>query len=122
MAFWRGFAMADATVAVAVDKLVVLAVEHWRLGVTLKPVMESAGAAPVRHALRKMEEVLKGLGVEVKSLDGLPYDAGLAARVVEMVEDAELTKGTARIVETLSPMVMWEGKVVRGAEVVVARN
>jgi hypothetical protein len=106
------------TVTVGVDQLAGLAVEHWRLSAAVG----SSPAAPVRHALRKIGDFLSGCGVEVRGLDGQPYDAGLAARVVDTVADAALPRGTAVVKETLSPMVLHGGVVARAAEVVVGEN
>ncbi|HVX86382.1 MAG TPA: hypothetical protein VH253_16480 [Phycisphaerae bacterium] len=112
---------------VTVDQLAALAVEHWRMATVLGPALEAAGAGatPVRHALRKMGDVLKAWEIEARSLDGMPYDAGLAARVIDTVEAgraAGLKKGEMRIVETVSPLVMRGGEVVRTAEVVIEKG
>ena len=60
--------------------------------------------------------------LEVQSLDGRPFDPGLAVRVIDSVADPSLPRGTALIAETLSPLILWRGQVVKAADVVVKNN
>lgn len=113
--------MSDAatpqTVSLKFASLVSLSIEHWRLSRTL-----GEGAAPaIRHALRKIDDVIRECEMETMSLDGRQFDPGLAARVVEAIDDPTLLPGRAIIDETLSPVVLWRGRVVRSADV-VTRN
>jgi hypothetical protein len=122
--------MSDVTLQISLDKVTALAVEYWRLSAAIGPALGGGGgggggggaAMPVRHALRKIEDFLKSCDVEVRGLDGQPYDAGLAARVIDTVDDPALAKGTAVVTETLSPMILYRETVVRPADVVIARN
>lgn len=102
-----------ATLCVPLTALVSLAIEYWRLGSAI-----DAPSAPVRHALRKIGEFLATNGLEVQSMDGRTFDPGLALRVVDTIEDASLPAGQAVIEETLSPMILYRGRVVKPAEVV----
>ena len=112
-----------STVAVPLASLITLGVEQWRLATWLaaNPVA-SGSTAPARHALRKLEDFLRAHGIEAQSLDGRPFDAGLAARVIDTVEDPKMEAGTSVIEETLSPMILYRGQVVRAAEVVTRRG
>ena len=115
--------MSDVVLQIPLDKVAALAIEYWRLNAAIGPALGTSGAAmPVRHALRKIEDFLKSCDVEVRALDGQPYDPGLAARVIDTVEDPTLAKGVATVTETLSPMVLHRDAVVRPADIVVARN
>jgi hypothetical protein len=51
-------------------------------------------------------------------LDGHPFDAGLAARVVDSTDDPSLPPGSAVVAETVSPLVLWRGSVAKPADVV----
>ena len=106
---------------VPLPELIALAVEHWRLSRWLAG--QPAGqAGTARHAIRRIDDFVKGCELEVRDLDGRPFDAGLAARVVDAVEDGRLPPGRAMIAETVSPLVLWKGNVVKAAEVVTRRG
>jgi len=82
-----------------------------------------AGRAPAAaHALRKWEDFLKSFELETVSLDGRPHDAGLAATVIDTVDEPTLPHGQTVVIETLSPIVLWRGQVVKTAEVVTGRG
>jgi hypothetical protein len=110
----KGDFMADEGFTVTRREMTELAVEHWRLAGALR---EGAPAA-ARHALRKIGEFLKARGIEAQSLDGLPYDAGMRARVVERIK-GYAGEGGDVIVERVMPLVILDGEVIQGAEVVV---
>jgi hypothetical protein len=111
--------MADF-VSVPLADLASLAVEHWRLQTALQPILDRPQLATARHALRKIEALLKAHHLEAQHLTGLPYDAGLSANVVERIPDPTLPKNTQRICETLSPLLLHNNAVLRPAEIVVA--
>jgi hypothetical protein len=108
--------------SVPLASLVNLGVEHWRLSTTLSRVLESAGAGPLRHGLRKIDDFLKQCEIEVRNMTNQPFDAGLAVRVIDTVDDPQLGDGKSVIEETLSPMVLWRGQVVKPADVVTRRG
>jgi hypothetical protein len=110
------------SLSVSFTSLVNLAIEQWRLAQWLQTSAHGASAGPARHALRKLQDFLKSHELEVQTLDGRVFDAGLAARVVDTVEDRSLPADRIMIVETLAPMVLWRGQVVRPAEVVTAQR
>jgi hypothetical protein len=110
------------TVAVSFSSLVQLAVEHWRLANWLTASATGTSAGPARHVARKLDDFLKKHELEVQTLDGRAFDAGLAVKVIDTVENNSLPSGQVMIVQTLSPMVMWRGQIVRPAEVVTAQR
>jgi hypothetical protein len=114
--------MADATipaeVSVPMGELAGLAVEWWRLS---RAVGEGGGGA-ARHALRKMEDFLRARKIEAQSLEGTTYDAGMAATVLDVIDDPGMKRGEAVVEQTVSPLVFWNGKVVKAAEVVTRRG
>ena len=110
------------TFSIPLADMIQLATEYWRLSTWLSRSAESQpSAAPARHALRKLEQFLTAHSIEARSLDGAPFDPGLAARVIDTIDDPSLPPGTARVEETLTPMVLWRGQVIRPAEI-VTRN
>jgi hypothetical protein len=110
--------MIETTQNVSVEQLITLAIEHWRLSTELADHNSPA----VRYALRKMEAFLKSCEIETRVLDGLPYDTGLAAAVVDKLDDVSPETEPVVIIQTVCPMVLHRGNVVRGAEVVIARK
>jgi len=112
------------SLSVPLSSLVNLAIEYWRLATWLAaiPGSNSSAAGPARHALRRFEEFFKSSDLEVRSMDGQPFDPGLAVRVIDALEDATLPDGRTVIAETLSPMVLWHGRVLKPAEIVIRRG
>jgi hypothetical protein len=110
-----------ASVNVPVSALAALAVEYWRIGTWINAA-NAAGAGPARHAIRKMGDFLKSVEVDVEGMEGKTFDAGMACVVVDSVEDEAMEAGKVVIEETVSPMVMWKGKVVRNAQVVTRKG
>jgi hypothetical protein len=98
-----------------------LAVEHWRL-VQALDADSAAQSGGARRALRKIEEFLASCELTVQHLDGHPFDAGLAVTVVDTLDDPNLPRGKIVIDETVSPLVMWRGRVVKSAEVVTRKG
>jgi hypothetical protein len=109
-----------SSIEIPLSEVISLAVEHWRLSAWVATASGNTGLA--RHALRKMADLLSRWQIEAVSLDGKPFDAGLAAKVIDLMDDPRLPAGTQVVVETVSPMVCYKGTVVQTAEIVVARN
>jgi hypothetical protein len=113
---------APSQLTVHLSSLVDLSVEHWRLARWLDSVAPGSSAALARHALRRMGDFLKSQGLEARSLDGEIFDAGMAVKVIDVVDDPGLAEGKSVVEETVSPLVSWRGQVVRPGEVVTRRG
>lgn len=111
----------STSLQVPLEALVALAVEHWRLSNWLAQ-QNGHDTAAARHAVGRLGDFLSAFELEARSLDGQVADAGLAARVVEAVDDPSMPAGSARIEETLSPLILWQGKVIKEAQVVTRRG
>ena len=48
-----------------------------------------------------------------------PYEPGLAVEVLDSYVDATLPPGAQLIAETVSPIILWRGSVVRYGQVVI---
>lgn len=107
------------TLPVTLSSLAELAVEWWRLG-------RAAGAADsspqARHVARRLGKFLGDLGLEVLDVTGRAYEPGLAVEVLDAFEDARLPAGSQVIDETVEPVVLFRGAVVRHGQVVIRRN
>lgn len=95
---------------VTLGSLADLAVEWWRLERWAVDDSKIVG----RHVARRVARFLEEHGIEVVDLTGKPYEAGLAAEVLERIPD----EGETRVEETVSPIVLWKGTVVKQGQVV----
>jgi hypothetical protein len=107
------------TLDAPLDALAELAVEWWRLDRWANGPRAEASDAPARHVARRLGKFLDDRGLSVLDLTGRPHEPGLAVEVVDVVADAALAPGAEVIDETLAPVVLWRGRVVRHGQVVV---
>ena len=103
-----------------VSSLVEIAVEWWRLDRWAAGPDEARLVA--RHVARRLSQLLEHHGVEVLDLTGKPYEAGLAVEVLDSIRDPGAPTGRATVDETVSPIVLWKGAVVRQGQVVMRRG
>ena len=108
------------TLTVSLSSLAELAVEWWRLERWAGGSEESSPQA--RHAARRLGRFLSEHGLEVLDVTGRPYEPGLAVEVLDAFEDARLPAGSQVVDETVAPVVLYRGAVVRHGQVVVRRN
>lgn len=66
-----------------------------------------------------MKSFLDARGLEVLDVTGRAYEPGLAVEVLDAYADASLPAGSKVIGETVSPIVLWRGSVVRHGQVVI---
>ncbi len=114
--------MTPQTIPISINDLASLAVEHWRLSRTLQPILDHPPLGPVRHSLRKIQDLLKNAQIEVQTFDGIPYDPGLNARVLERTLMPHLPQNSTIVSETVSPLVLHQNQVIKPAEIVIAHN
>jgi hypothetical protein len=110
------------TLQVTLSSLAELAVEWWRLGRTAGDATAFDSSPQVRHVARRLGKFLSDLGLEVLDVTGRVYEPGLAVEVLDAFEDARLPAGSQVIDETIAPVVLFRGAVVRYGQVVVRRN
>jgi hypothetical protein len=110
------------TLEVPLSSLVELAVEWWRLDRWANGPRADGEAAHARHVARRLGKFLDERGLSVLDLTGRPHDDGLAAEVLDVIHDAGLPRGSALVDETVSPLVLWRGAVVRHGHVIIRRN
>ena len=108
------------TLPVPLSSLAELAVEWWRLG---RWAGAAEGSSPqARHVARRLGKFLQELGLEVLDVTGRAYEPGLAVEVLDAFDDARLPFGSQVIDETVAPVVLFRGAVVRHGQVIVKRN
>ena len=108
------------TIDVSLSSLAELAVEWWRLERWAGAAEESSPQA--RHAARRLGRFLSEHGLEVLDVTGHAYEPGLAVEVLDAFDDARLAAGAQVVDETIAPVVLYRGAVVRHGQVVVRRN
>ena len=96
-----------------------ISLECWRLSRAVSSAKEANHGAVLRYSVGRIEDVLKGVGLEIVDLAGRQYDAGLAPEVSHVVLDDTLPEGHAMIEETISPIIMWHGQIIRPGQIVV---
>jgi hypothetical protein len=104
------------------DGACALSLECWRLSLITELLRDSNEGAGLRHAVRRITETLKGMGIEVVDFAGRPYDPGMVPEVVEVREDQGLPEGHAIIDETIAPTVTWRGQVIKPGQIIVKRS
>ena len=107
------------TLPVSLASLAELAVEWWRLG---RRADSEETSPQARHVARRLGKFLSDLGLEVLDVTGHAYEPGLAVEVLDAFEDARLPAGSQVIDETIAPVVLFRGAVVRHGQVVIRRN
>lgn len=107
-------------VPVALASLAELAVEWWRLDRWANGAQDAGPHA--RHVARRMAKFLSDYGLEVLEVTGRAYEPGLAVEVLDAFDDARLPRGAQVVDETVAPVVLFRGAVVRHGQVVVRRN
>jgi hypothetical protein len=107
-------------VPVSLNALAELAVEWWRLD----RWANGAGGegAHARHAARRLARFLSEHGLEVLDVSGRAYEPGLAVEVLDAIRDARLPPGSQVIDETVAPVVLFRGTVVRHGQVVIRKS
>ncbi len=102
------------------DALCSLAVEHWRVSRIYEQSQEIKEWGSLRHSVRRMGQALKDACIEIIDLQGRPYDPGMAPDVVETCEHNDPCNTIAVIEETVSPTVLWRGRVIEPGKIVVS--
>jgi hypothetical protein len=105
--------------SVPLSQLVDVAIEVWRIKSALKGKDggQDAGAA-AKYGIRKLSDFLASHGIEVLDLTGQDYEPGLAVEVVATAGGSAEAPDNV-ICETISPICVWQGRVVRHGQVVI---
>ena len=97
-----------------------LATECWRLGKLNNASFVYANDRLIlERAARCLNEILSQLGVRSIDFAGTAYDPGMAPEVLDVQVDDTFPHDASVIDETISPTVMWNGKVIQAGQVVV---
>ncbi|MDT7688997.1 MAG: hypothetical protein QOE46_1756 [Acidobacteriota bacterium] len=108
------------TLSVTLSSLAELAVEWWRLDRWANGAQDAAPHA--RHVARRLAKFLSDHGLEVVDVTGRAYEPGLAVEVLDAFDDARLPVGSQVVDETVAPVILFRGTVIRHGQVVIRRN
>ena len=92
--------------SVSLEGACALTVEVWRLRRIAEQDSKSGEGPTLRHAVRRIGEVLTEMGVEAVDFTGRKHDPGMAPEVVDVVEDLALEGKPGVIDETISPTII----------------
>ena len=114
--------MHDERPAISVEGACILSTESWRLSQIADSLTNSSETARLLHAVRRISDALKEIGIEVVNLAGRNYDPGMVPEVIEVQEDQTLPTGLLVIAETVEPTVIWRGRVIKPGKIIVKRG
>lgn len=109
------------SVEVPLSALAELAVEWWRLERWAAACGQDGSATQARHVARRLSKFLDERGLSVVDLTGRAYEPGLAVEVLDVTGDAT-AEGPGIIEETITPVVLYRGRVVRHGQVIISRQ
>lgn len=99
-----------------------LAIEYWRLDRWLSGFESHQATIVGRHVARRLDRFLKEQEIAVLDVTGQPYEPGLAVEIIDTIADDDTPDGTGIIDETVTPVVLWKGLVIRQGQVVTRRR
>jgi hypothetical protein len=117
---WSG--ETNCRVSVPLLALANIAIECWRVTCWAFESGHDRDRIVARQTSRELKSLLDGLGFEIRDLTGQPYDPGLAVDVLDAQDGGDSAAGSAKIVETIVPIVLWRGRVVKAGQVVISRE
>lgn len=105
---------------VVVQTLTVIATQAWRA--RKKMVDDENGEArdDMKRVFRHVESIfnaLSGIGIEIRDMQGRPFDSGMALKVVSFEPTPGLSK--EEITETIKPTILWRERIIEVGEVIV---
>ena len=102
------------------DKARELATECWRLEKFSKELsIFGNDRLFLDRTNRCLNEILNSIGIRTIDLAGTAYDPGVLPEVLQVQVDSTLPHDTSFIDETVSPTVMWNGKVIQLGQIIV---
>lgn len=106
-----------------IDKLVDLAVDHWRLKKhieKIKPQLSTEDAKRVDNSIRRMENYLHENDIEVNDYAGRSANDGINVEVVSVEQDPSIEKPIIK--ETIVPAVTYKGSLRKKSQVIILDN
>ena len=103
------------------DAILEVCNQYFKLKKNLKILsLNSKEGRSMEKSLRTIYEILESAQIEVNDHTSQIFDAGLSLTVLAWEEHPDLTKNT--IVETISPSIFFNQKLIQKGEVIVGKN
>lgn len=109
------------SVEVPLASLVELAIDWWRFERRLLTAEDVEGATHNRYLARRLGKFLSEREISVLDLTGMKYEAGLAVEVLDVLAGEGASEEEEIVDETVSPIVMWRGAVVKHGQVIIRK-
>ena len=106
-----------------IDKLVDLAIDHWRLKKHIekvKPQLSPEDTKRIDNSLRRVESYLHENDIEVSDYTNRSANDGINVDVVSVEQDPSLKKPIIK--ETIIPAVSYKGSLRKKSQVVILYN
>ena len=96
-----------------------LAREIWRIRKSVKTLADAGKASALSVSLEKLEDLLHSLKLEIYDPAGESYSEGMTVSVALFEKTKNLPPGTQKIAETVSPTILFDGRVLQPGRVIV---
>lgn len=110
----------DAIPFSVVQAISTIATNTWRARNRMMNSDNGDAKEEMKRVVRHIDAVfdaLSQIGVEVRDMQGRPYDAGMALKVISFEPTPGLSE--EEVSETIKPTITWEGKLIQMGEVIV---
>jgi hypothetical protein len=107
--------------SMTIDQICSLTLECWRLTKIEEKLKAGNERLELRRVVRSINEILQANDIEIVDYTGRIYDNGMVPEVVDFIEEEGLQSACTVVDETISPTVIWHGRVVKVGKIVVKR-
>ena len=109
-------------IQIPLDNLIEVSVAWWRFNRWLAGYESDRSLAAARQMSRKLGELLKECHIEIIDIENKVYDPGLAVEIIDIIEDSGLIECDGIIDETITPIIMFQGNVLKQRQIVLRRR
>ena len=110
----------------SLEAIVGLSIESWRFAKIFIRVLAKLDAGEkkryegqLRWFIKSIETKLEAVGLKLVNVEGIPFDAGIAARAVNMEDFGE--EDTLIVDQMLEPIIMGPNGVVKEGTIILRR-
>ena len=107
--------------AAQIPLLIEIAIEAWRVADRSRKLQIAANRKDpsIEFSIEKIQYILKEMGIEIKDPTGEPYHEGMSLDVLTFDYDPNESPASRIIQETVSPVIYFNGKLIKMAKVIV---